>query len=93
MMIRQQVSCDVCKVDKKGVNHWFAVWVVDGIFRCGEITPERVAVSHVCGIEHATILFHRFLSTGVLDMEKHPDTASRPVGLTEEVLLGSNDGN
>lgn len=69
--------CDVCGRQRQSSNHWLLCRVADQ----GPSFPVRHFVSslwdddaahlptvrHVCGAEHATVLYGRFLSTGSID--------------------------
>jgi hypothetical protein len=89
------IVCDVCGVEKQSVNHWWFVRVEGKTFRAGPLTAKRTPgpnENHACGSGHAATLFQRFLGTGKLDKEMHPDSGVRPVGLTEAGLLGKKEG-
>lgn len=87
MAIRQVISCDVCGRDQGAVNHWWCVWVEKGVFHsCSVVKAPKRKVHHACGNEHETVLHHRWLTTGRLEMEMHPEPKEKPVGLTEEDL-------
>lgn len=73
MAIKTVITCDVCGVDKKDVNHWWSVWIADASFHSRPgVTKEgsrHVQIKQVCGVEHALTLFNRFLNHGTLEME------------------------
>ena len=68
-MIRQVISCDICKKEKSEVNHWFAAWIDKGIFKSSPFNLKNIPKKaiHVCGANCATIPYQRFLSHGTLD--------------------------
>lgn len=69
-MIRNVVSCDVCNVDKKETNHWFASWInEDGSFHSAalERAPQSPHVRHACGTDCNGKLLQRWMGTGKLD--------------------------
>lgn len=75
MAIQTVISCDVEGCDKKKdqVNHWFTAWIQQGTFKAYPNTLSALElaaneVKHVCGVEHAVVMFTRFLSHKTLDM-------------------------
>ena len=91
MAVHSQVTCDVCNITKQETNHWFRAAVYNSVFRSGPYREGKnpwADEKHACGAGCADALHHRFVTTGKLDKEMHPDTKDRPVGLTEAGLLG-----
>ena len=88
MSERTVISCDVCKRDQATVNHWWCVWVEKGIYHACSTKdrPSRKRAKHACGNDHETVLHNRWLTTGSLEIEMHPEPAARPVGLKQEDL-------
>jgi hypothetical protein len=85
------IECDVCGIEKKSVNHWWWLRLEGKKFVSGSLASQKIAGKedrHACGSDHAGVLYQRFLGTGKLDKEMHPEPASRPVGLTEAAALG-----
>src|ERR1035437_8850039 len=79
MAIKTVITCDVCGIDKKEVNHWWTVWLANSSFhsRVGVkefSAPPKDQRQHVCGVEHAITLFNRFLSHGTLEKEATSET-------------------
>ena len=85
------IECDVCSIEKKSVNHWWWVRLDGSRFVSGSLKTQKVAGAedrHACGSDHAGILYQRFMATGKLDKEMHPETQAKPIGLTEAGILG-----
>lgn len=75
-MIEQTIRCDVCGIEKRRSNHWFRATVQNGVYRSGPYREGQkpwVDEKHVCGPGHADTLHNRFVTTGRLDMEMHPE--------------------
>jgi hypothetical protein len=51
-MMYENVTCDVCGIDKKKANHWFMVFEDKGTLRVGAwnvLSPKRLSMKHLCG--------------------------------------------
>ena len=69
------IICDVCGIEKQSANHWWFVRVEGKVFKAGSLGKQKIpspSDHHACGSGHAVTLFQRFLSTGTLEMEMHP---------------------
>ena len=90
MGIRRVISCDVCNRDQAACNHWWCVWVEENIFHSCAVADKpkskRIKYAYTCGAEHEGVLHNRWLTTGSLEIEMHPELKEKPVGLTEESL-------
>ena len=83
MAIATSVKCDVCGIEKRQANHWYRVAVQGRKFVSSGFEAKQEPwrdQKEVCGPGHAQTLFQRFLSTGTLEMEMHP----QPEGLGNE---------
>lgn len=92
------VKCDVCGIEKRQANHWYRVAVQGRKFVSSGFEAKQEPwreQKEVCGPGHAQTLFQRFLSTGTLEMEIHPQ-AKKPEGLgnenQDEVQVGKEVG-
>ena len=61
--------CDVCGIEKKDVNHWFKVWIEDGVFGSAHLEEsidltDAKEINDACGQPHAIQLYGRYLSKG-----------------------------
>jgi len=65
MATRDQVSCDVCGVDKKEVNHWRAIKFTKNVFLCEALdetnSQKNSGYQHFCGNAHAVQAFSNWL--------------------------------
>ena len=90
MSERTVISCDVegCKRDQAAVNHWFCCWIQGKTYHAcpSADAPRKKGRKHACGAEHETVFHNRWLTSGSLDMEMHPEPENRPVGLKPEDL-------
>ena len=80
------IVCDICGIEKQSANHWWWVRLDGKTFRAGSLKTQRAPSpkdQHACGSNHAGTLFQRFLSTGTLEMEMHPQ-AEKTEGLGNE---------
>ena len=78
MAIETTIRCDVCRVQKQRSNHWYRVAIQGKKFVSSSLDAEPKpwkGEKQVCGPGHAQTLFQRFLSTGTLEMEMHPQSA------------------
>lgn len=91
MSTRTVISCDVegCGRDQGANNHWFAVWVEKGVYcvcSVAKAPKNKKGLKHACSADHETRFHDRWLSTGNLLMQMHPEPKTRPVGLKAENL-------
>ena len=80
------IICDICGIEKQSVNHWWWVRLEGKAFKVGSLGKKKVPSPndhHACGSGHAVTLFQRFLTTGTLEMERHPQI-EKPEGLGNE---------
>jgi hypothetical protein len=75
MSTKQIVQCDLegCGKTKGEVNHWFIVTITEGnrfVCMSSENTNSGSPYNKdVCGVEHAQVMFSRFLSNGGLERD------------------------
>ena len=69
MAVQTSITCDVCGVVKGPTNHWWSVGLDKGVFVCRSLDKAKENFKHVCGVEHAVVMFNRFLGHGTLEME------------------------
>jgi hypothetical protein len=84
--IETTIKCDVCGIRKQQANHWYRVAVQGKKFLSSSLDAEPKpwkGEKQACGPGHAQTLYQRFLSTGTLEMEMHPQ-AEKPEGLGNE---------
>ncbi len=71
-LIPMTVSCDVCGLCKKEVNHWFVSWQDGtrlGSCAIAEIDIATPGLYFACGVEHINVLNARFLASGSFEKE------------------------
>lgn len=72
-MIKTVVICDECGTEKQQTNHWFVIWTDPDGFHSARFTPETRSdptIKHVCGAQHGSKMFMRWMATGKLEPEK-----------------------
>ena len=66
-MIEQKITCDVCGVERKAVNHWYLVRANGSGFHLP--TQRKTGDKDVCGQSCAHKMLDRWLATRSLDKE------------------------
>lgn len=63
-------KCDLegCSVQKREVNHWWKVWIDDGVFGSAPLNKTvdlgGLSTKDACGMDHAIVFYKRFLDHG-----------------------------
>jgi hypothetical protein len=90
----QNIVCRACGTEKKAVNRWWRV--IPTTDRKGQeylrlVKPGMFLKSggvDVCGQKCLQTLVDRWMEKGSLELKMWPERETKPVGLTEEVILG-----
>jgi hypothetical protein len=78
MVIRQSISCDICKAEKKQSNHWFVAYEHGAELRVGGWNSRyrtRPGAKHLCGQTCLHKLMDEFLARVVV-MKAPPESES-----------------
>jgi hypothetical protein len=73
------IQCDICGIAKQSTNHWYRMAIVDGMFVSTPLKDGQRPMKgekHACGAAHAGAFYLRYLTTGNLEMEMHPEPAA-----------------
>ena len=65
-MIRQIVSCDICREEKEQTNHWFVAYAEGGDFHVSGLNPSNSlnpGAKHLCGQNCVHKLLDEFLTS------------------------------
>jgi len=75
--------CHYCLTRQAEVNHWWAIWIVDGIFHLADLehAPPMKGMKYACGQNCEAKLRQRWMDTRSLDVVMFDEPEERPVGL------------